>query len=481
MPIATRRQFVAGTLAAALARPTLAAPLTADAVRGDLAIFADAYRQLHPGLDRYLGADRFSAMVEAERTRLSAGPADTAALYLALARLTAAVRCGHSYPNPVNQSDAVLHSLLDGRDRVPFAFRWLGGRAVVTRVLLPGLPLKLGDAIEALDGVPMDRLLARLLPLARADGHNDAKRRALMQVDGRGRYNAFDVYRPLVSPARGDGTVEARVDGRTLHLPAMTDAERQALAGETDDGGWRFVIADGAGRLTMPTWALYNSPFDWRGFIVSAIEALNAADARGLVVDLRDNEGGQDCGDVLLAHLTDRPVALPAFERRVRYRQVPEGLRPYLDTWDRSFFDWGDAARVSDQPGFYRLERDADDRPGAMLPPASPRFAGPVAVLISPTCSSATFQFAQMIQASGRAVLVGEPTGGNRRGINGGAYFFLSLPGSGLEVDLPLIGYFPLSPQPDAGIEPDVTVAPTRAQIAAGHDPALARALALVT
>ena len=122
---------------------------------------------------------------------------------------------------------------------------------------------------------------------------------------------------------------------------------------------------------------------------------------------------------------------------------------------------------------------DADGR-GDVIGPRGPRFAGRLVVLIDATNSSATFQFAQTVKTAKLGVLVGEPTGGNRRGINGGAYFFARLPDSGIEFDIPLIGTFPDAPRPDAGIEPDVRVPVTAAAIAAGRDEALDRALALV-
>jgi hypothetical protein len=93
-----------------------------------------------------------------------------------------------------------------------------------------------------------------------------------------------------------------------------------------------------------------------------------------------------------------------------------------------------------------------------------------MAVLISPQNSSATFQFANLVRATGLGRLIGEPTGGNRRGINGGAFFFARLPESGLEFDLPLIGFYPATPEPDAGLLPDLTVANSAADIAAGFD-----------
>ena len=51
-----------------------------------------------------------------------------------------------------------------------------------------------------------------------------------------------------------------------------------------------------------------------------------------------------------------------------------------------------------------------------------------------------------------------------------GAFFFLQLPGSGLHVGLPLIGYCPTFSQTDAGVEPDVHVALTADDVVAGVD-----------
>lgn len=485
-----RRSMIRATISAAALGPitsrAICAPTTSTAwlegraMRSDLAIFAEAYSRLHPGLDRYLGQAAFSRLVAqahawADRPRLASD------WYLALARMTARVRCGHSYPNPVNQSDRRL-AMLDQRDRVPFAFRWINGQMIVTRTLRQEAGLKAGTVIDAIDGVGTGDLLHRLIPLARADGGNDAKRIALMEVDGTGRFGAFDVYRPLVGRSRSDGSVVVRADGRLKALPAMTDAERQAAQPKGDGEGWTFGVgSDGIGVLTMPNWALYDSKWDWRGFIDRSIDQLIESRARGLVVDIRDNEGGLDCGDHLLARLVRAPSIGPYYGRFVRYRSAPGSLRPYLDTWDPSFRDWGDRARPSDRPGFFRLVRDADDEPGAAIVPRGERFSGPVAVLISPTCSSATFQFAQFVKQSGVARLVGRPTGGNLRGINGGAYFFLRLPATDMEVDLPLIGYFPDRPQPDSGVTPDIEVSLRRSDIAAGYDRAMARAKAALT
>jgi hypothetical protein len=97
-----------------------------------------------------------------------------------------------------------------------------------------------------------------------------------------------------------------------------------------------------------------------------------------------------------------------------------------------------------------------------------------VFVLIGAVNSSATFDFARAVRRAGVGTLVGQTTGGNLRGINGGAFFFLNLPNSHIELDLPLIGQFPLEPQPDAGLRPDIEVQPGAADLAAGRDVELA-------
>jgi C-terminal processing protease CtpA/Prc len=126
---------------------------------------------------------------------------------------------------------------------------------------------------------------------------------------------------------------------------------------------------------------------------------------------------------------------------------------------------------------YLELTRYDDDANGDVIKPMGRRFRGEVIVLIDASNSSATFQFARNMQSHHLGTLIGQPTGGSQRGINGGAFFFLRLPHSGIEMDLPLIGTFPPAPAPDAGVTPDVFVETTAADIAADYDAGLAAAM----
>lgn len=468
MPI-DRRSFLGSSLA--LAGLPSSRLLAAEA--SDISVLRQAYTAMHPGLYRYASPARIATrLVELDRTFQRTD--DLAARFLALNRFTASVRCGHTYANFYNQKKSVAQALFAGRDRLPFQFRWLGARMIVTA----SSELPRGTEVLRIDGRPVRDILSALIPLVRADGHNDAKRRALLEVRGDDAYETFDIFYPLIFPISGRFRLDTLLPGgerRTLDLdPIDLDQRRAARPVVGEQRGWSLEHHGRTAVMTMPDWGLYDSKWDWKGWIDTAMEELARRGATGLIVDLRANEGGLDCGDEIVARLIDSDLSERGYARRVRFRTAPDDLAPYLDTWDPTFRTLGkDAIHRGD--GFLDLPADAD----LVIRPKGPRFRGKMAVLVGPQNSSATFQFANRIRRNGLGTLVGAPTGGNRRGINGGCFFFLRLPG-GLEADLPLIGYFPTGREPDAGLVPDIAVADTPADIAAGRDTVLTRALALL-
>lgn len=448
---------------------------------GDIAILRQAWQTMHPGLTRYATPSRIAADLHTLADAWKR-PSTFKERFLALSRVTASIQCGHTYPSPYNGGETVVARLYADRSLVPFRFRWINDSLVVTdddggQGLFPR-----GTIITAIDRVSTRDLLARLIPLARADGGNDGKRTSLMEVRGDDRYETFDIHLPLVLPLR-DSAAFTCSDGRVVTAPLLTLAERQAsrpasAEPDADANPWRLDRdEDGIVRLTMPGWALYNAAFDWETWLAGMMDGLTGDGARGLIVDLRGNEGGEDCGNVILSRLIDRDLPLSRDQRWVRYRRAPEALHPYLDTWDKRFLDWGDQAVPSnDRPGYFRLTRFDDGAETTLIRPQGRRFTGSVAILCDASNSSATFGFCQSVKDNGLATLIGQTTGGNRRGINGRAFFFLKLPAPGLVVDLPLIASFPATPQPDAGIDPDLPVPTTAKDIARGRDPQISAA-----
>jgi Peptidase family S41 len=482
--------LLCGTLivSSATANPPLTHPATANTeltllatdLQADVALLRRTFETLHPGLLRYNTVDQVDAAFKALEDEF-ASDRTLAQAYLAFSVFTAKLKCGHTYPNFFNQSKDVATALFQA-PRLPFYFCWLDDRMIVTRSFTQEKLIRAGTEIEAINGVPGKTILERLMTVARADGNNEPKRRAYLQVEGTSRYEAFDIYWPLFFPSSAPvaklSVRDPDQNGATLvDVPLMSYSDRLAVITQEAANGvekdaplWSFRLLDShTGYLSMPSWVLYRSSWNWQAYLDETFESLVTGGATDLVIDLRGNEGGNNVGDVLVSHLVTMPVPRQAVNRLVRYRKLPDDLSPYLNTWDPTFKDWGMAA-IDSTDRFYRLRRSADDDAGGVIQPALPRFSGKVWILIGAQNSSATFEFAQTIRQNQLGTLVGQTTGGNLRGINGGAFFFLRLPRSGIEIDVPLIGQFPDYEPPDAGLQPDILITPTVEDIASGRD-----------
>lgn len=163
---------------------------------------------------------------------------------------------------------------------------------------------------------------------------------------------------------------------------------------------------------------------------------------------MRNNGGGSsDIGYSLIARLIDKPITQTSLWRTRDYR-------PVFRAWDRPMplFEGGDSGVVEPRGG----------RP----------FTGPVAVLIGPNTYSAAEDFLVPLKMSGRARLVGTPTGGS----TGqplivevyGAYARICTKWDRMPDGTEFVG---------VGVQPDVHVELTRQAIAAGRDLVVERAV----
>ena len=76
--------------------------------------------------------------------------------------------------------------------------------------------------------------------------------------------------------------------------------------------------------------------------------------------------------------------------------------------------------------------------------------------------------------------LIGQETGGNLRGINGGQILFLKLPFSNIEIDFPILGDFTKSMMNNSGIMPDIETTITQKDIAESFDKVIEETLKIM-
>ncbi|MFK7849010.1 MAG: S41 family peptidase [Rhodothermales bacterium] len=466
--------------------------ISADSLLKDAEILENVLRDLHPGLKRYADMADFDANMAAFKTTLNKEMSITEA-YIAFSKFVATLQCGHTNLNPWNQPDMIKQAIYDHADKLPFTFQLLGRRMIVNKSVAQQSLLNTGTEILAINGVSVDTILDSLMTVSTADGANNGKRINNLQLSGLGDYEYFDIYFPLLFPpvnnrytlsvAPADQSSESPLDisvdtiTRTQRTELLTS--QYGLTSNAYDDLWVLDFPNQhTAHLKLGTFVTWKMEMDWKAFIEDALEQIRSKNISHLILDIRGNEGGStDVSPFLQRRITPKTLTIKAQRDVARFQKVSDQLRPYLSTWDNKIFDLSNNV-IEEQDGFYRSRfKQPIDR---TIKPGENPFTGNVYLLVDASNSSATFLMAQIFQSNGIGTIIGEETGGNLKGTNGGMIFFLNLPHTKIEIDIPVFATYPLTEQPDRGLLPDIRVKQTIEDLIAGEDTVLNHTLDLI-
>ncbi|MEZ0484500.1 S41 family peptidase [Fibrella aquatica] len=449
---------------------------TAQQLQSDFIILEKAYKSLHPGLYKYADSATVNRYFADCRNTLS-NDQTLPATYLAIMKLTAQLQCGHSYPNFYNQEGDVK-AMFEQKNCLPFQFRLVDNRLIVTRSAADNVPV--GSDIRTINGVPVKTIIQTMLPLVRADGNNDGKRLKLLEISGQ-RYEYFDVLLPLLFPGNvPDFTLTMTNPGSkknvTTRVDALKHTDRDALITakytlpKRVPGRFNWLDTETA-VLQINTFANWDNTFDFSTFYDAAVKDFNQKNGQNLIIDIRQNEGGDSkMGHQLIRHLITSPIEINEQQDCWAYVSIDSTLSPYIDNQWAYSYRYRNTADFDRLPsGQYRAKKGSGAR---RIEPHPNHLTGRVFLLTSATNSSAAWQFVTAMKEHKLATLVGQTTGGNQKGITAGALFFMKLPNTGIEVDVPLIGmnYAEAAKRPNAGLAPDVYVRPTVDALMQGTD-----------
>jgi C-terminal processing protease CtpA/Prc len=308
-----------------------------------------------------------------------------------------------------------------GDCQIPVRLRFVEGKAVVVGYTHaergPATGLKVGDAIAALDGVPIERLIEAWKPYYSAS--NDAGR---MRV----------IAGVLTQGASGPVKVSAVRSGTPVELVT----ERRPIA-ELDVRSARTNDLPGpAFRRLSPDVAYLKLSAVKEAEIPEYLRS--AEGSKGWIVDIR-NYPAEFVVFTLGGHFVSEPRPFVTFT--------------FGDLTNPGAFAWSDAP----------LE----------LPPIAPRYPGKIVVLVDETSLSQAEYTAMAFRAAPNAIVLGSTTAGADGNVS-----TVLLPG-GLKSLISGIGVFTPDKKPTqrVGIVPDIEMRPSIAGVREGRDEVLEAAI----
>lgn len=433
------------------------------ALAADFAHLLEVAEAVHP--DLYAATPRADVQAAVAR-ELAALPAACMRLQFqpAVARVVALLGDAHSQvPVPSEEWNRFLD---DGGRVLPYDVEVRDGRLFVTAVHEAAGPVAVGDELLAIGGRTSRELVASYRAMRSG---SDAFVFAGLARGLRSHLWQLGVMTPFaVEFAGGDGVP------RTVQREGLTRPEiGRALAQIAPPAPYRFErLAGDVGYLDFRSMRDADA---FAALLASSLQAMQEWPARGLVVDLRHNGGGDSSlGDLLLAHLTDRPYRMAArkewrasapyrayLKQRVRawVRWLP---LHYFSSFGREFFGVPEGSLVVSEVAAAVHER------------REPRYDGPVAFLIGPGTFSSAMMLADAVRHGRLGRLFGAPTGGSPNGF--GELYPFDLPNTRLLVTVSSARFVGASGDAAArgGVVPDEVVAET----GGAGDAVLAAALA---
>ena len=446
------------------ARSQVPPVLTPEQLQADFTRFRTALQEAHPAPYRYTPKGTFDSLLAATQARLNR-PMSQQEFYVAMVPLLVALRDGHIKWIVAGQDQ---HYPFHSDTLFPLKLYFLQDKAwVVGSYGAETVPT--GAEVRAINGRSMATIIEKLLAyITYADGATINGKYEDLNHFFSGYYATF-----FGAPANFDITYRTAHTDTTVRMASVTletiKKYEGTLPAVPQNARLTFEDSTKVARLTISRfWTEKDEP-SYKKFLAQAFQEIKARNCNSLILDLRDNEGGEEkYGIKLYQYLAQHPFR---YYDRIGVRQKKALSFPAYT------------------PKLYRLLRGlvvkkrgegyvfTAQRGLKTLKPARHAFAGKLYVLINGGSFSVSTEFAARVHADRRGTFIGQETSGAYEGNNSGIFAITQLPHSKIDLGVPLFGFhmanLPVDLQKGQGIRPDYVVIPTIEDVIAGNDPAL--------
>lgn len=451
---------------------TTAQTLTPEQLQADFTRFQTALNEAHPEPYRYTPKPVFDSIFAVTKAQLNR-PMTQQEFYVTMVPLLVALKDGHIKWIPAGQDE---HYPFSTNKLFP-----LNVYVVENRVWVVGSygseTVPAGAELLRLNGKPVAEVIQHLLPkMTFADGNTVNGKYEDLNHFFSGYYATF-----VATPDAHEIQYRLEKSEKTVTLPSVTLDQIKAHQEKHKPAPQKpfrltFMADRKAAIMTIERFWDNKKEQDYANFLKESFRELREKQVENLVLDLRNNEGGEEKYGVLLyRYLARKPFQYYDYisVRQKKAYSFPAWVPPLYQK-----FKWlgvrkrGDGYVFTRQAGLKRQKPKRD------------AFHGNLTVLVNGSSFSVTTELAARVHADQRAVFVGQETGGAYAGDNSGIFAITQLPHSKMDLGIGMFGFhmanLPTTIKPGQGILPDHVVVPTVKDVLTGTDRAMEKALQLI-
>ncbi|MEQ8925822.1 MAG: S41 family peptidase [Fulvivirga sp.] len=371
--------------------------------------------------------------------------------------LTAAVKCGHTR---MRMPPAISDSIFSTFRYLPFNVKYLSDRLFIAKSLIDGI--NRGDEILSINGKTISEINNLIFPHVASDGNNLTGKFRSTEVLFRYRYPLYveptvTHYQVLLIDGNGDELKK--------EFPGFTMEEVTALFESNSNEPELSLNNHGAYSIlrisTFGSSELNSAGYDYYDFLDEAFKKIQSQNVENLILDLRDNGGGDDnYGAKLVSYLMNKDFnyfeSITVTEDYSGYGRIANRDGKRLMTSHKGLSTW-------------KPDKNA--------------FIGNLYILINGNSFSTCADVVSVLHHNGRGLLIGEETGGGYNGNTSGSTDRITLPNSKIEVAIPMWCYKTANGYDTFqhhGAMPHKKVIPSRKQFIEGIDAELSVAQELI-
>ncbi len=431
--------------------------------------------KFHPDPYKYISKDSLHAFIADIKSKIDT-PLTEMQIRFYIKRIVAKIGCGHTDVAASKKYTKAIAKL--NRPILPLnTFIADSNKLYVLNNLSKDTTIKTGDEILSIDNRPVSTIFKTLFSVYTSDGYNETYKKQGI------RYNWFKYYYSFCYGFRLEYQVKLKHKDNSISnykLAAISSLKDTLILPKKDSVAILRKIKTCSYSIInddKPVALLDINSFKgkhWYRFFRKSFKDIKQKNIQHLVIDLRDNGGGQiNDGLNLLSYLIHETIYLP-FDRK-------SNLMVFNPKYKMNF-----GSRIT--PFFFCTMMPQWPKKGRLrhyfitLPKKNKAFKGQVYVLTNGKSFSMSGVTASYLKYKANAITIGEETGGNITGSNAVISGKILLPNSHIQVFIPMYHiYHDIDVKNEGkGLIPDYQTQYSKEDILNGIDLDLIKVLELV-